>query len=136
LIGTTDKTFKDFHRTPFSQGDVPDIPGVVIQAHMVSQIISAVQDKRPLIWWVSEWVELLWILAWSSLAALEVWKFNSPQKLILAMTGSFIFLYSSCYVILWLSGGWIPLIPSAIAFISTVTLIIIIRRLFKPEMNR
>ena len=136
LIGTTDKTFKDIHRTPFSQGDVPDIPGVVIQAHMVSQIISAVQDKRPLIWWVSEWVELLWILAWSSLAALEVWKFNSPQKLILAMTGSFIFLYSSCYVILWLSGGWIPLIPSAIAFISTVTLIIIIRRLFKPEMNR
>jgi len=133
LIGTTDKTFKDFHRTPYSQGDFPDIPGVVIQAHMVSQIVSAVKDKRPLIWWWPEWIELLWILAWSGLAALEVWKLNSPKKLIFTITGSFIFLYSSCFVILWISGGWIPLVPSAIAFISTVTLIIIIRRLFKPQ---
>ncbi|MEB3283516.1 MAG: CHASE2 domain-containing protein [Lyngbya sp.] len=136
LIGTTDKTFKDFHRTPLSQGDFPDIPGVVIQAHMVSQIVSAVKDKRPLIWWWPEWIELLWILAWSGLAAFEVWKLNSPKILIFAITGSLIFMYSSCFVMLWIFGGWIPLIPSAIAFISTITLIIIIRRLFKPEINR
>lgn len=47
LIKTTDKTFKDFHRTPYSRGDFLDVPGVVIQAHMVSQIVSAVKDKRP-----------------------------------------------------------------------------------------
>ncbi|WP_413165325.1 CHASE2 domain-containing protein [Capilliphycus salinus ALCB114379] len=136
LIGTTDKTFKDFHRTPLSQGDFPDIPGVVIQAHMVSQIVSAVKDKRPLIWWWPEWIELLWILAWSGLAAFEVWKLNSPKILIFAIVGSLIFMYSSCFVMLWIFGGWIPFVPSAIAFISTITLIIIIRRLFKPEINR
>ncbi len=131
LIGTIDKTFKDFHRTPFSQGNVPDIPGVVIQAHMVSQIISAVQDQRPLIWWWSEWIEWLWIAAWSGLGAIAILKFKSPQKLTVVITGSLIFLYSVCYLILWISGGWIPLIPPAIALIFTVALIRLTRRQFK-----
>ncbi|MDY7021162.1 MAG: CHASE2 domain-containing protein [Cyanobacteriota bacterium] len=135
LIGTTDKTFRDYHRTPYSQGSFSDIPGVVIQAHMVSQIVSAVKDERPLIWWWPEWVELLWIVAWSGLAAVIVWRFTSPKILILATTGSLIILYGSCYVILWLFGGWIPLVPSAMTFLSTITLILFSRRFFKLQIS-
>ncbi|MBU7587474.1 MAG: CHASE2 domain-containing protein [Nostoc sp. TH1S01] len=47
LIGTTAPRFKDFHKTPYGT----EMPGVFIQAHMVSQIISAVLDPRPLLWW-------------------------------------------------------------------------------------
>ena len=68
LIGTTAPSFND-HRwnTPYSRGQwsVQTMTGVEIQAQMVSQILSAVLDNRPLIWWLPKPVEILWIGSWS-----------------------------------------------------------------------
>ncbi len=55
----------DRHYTPYSHGKQSQkIPGVIIQAQMTSNIISAVLDNRPLIGWFPQWVELLWIGIW------------------------------------------------------------------------
>ena len=46
LVGVN---YQDLHQTPYSQGRWPEkMPGVVVHAHMISQILSAVLD-RPLL---------------------------------------------------------------------------------------
>jgi len=61
LIGTTAKSLRLFSH-PYSAGQwSQEMPGVVIQAHMVSQILSAVLDRRPLLWWLPQWGETLWV---------------------------------------------------------------------------
>ncbi|NJM48477.1 MAG: CHASE2 domain-containing protein [Alkalinema sp. RU_4_3] len=51
LIGTTAESFQDFTLTPFrnGQGAQHQIPGVMMQAQMVSQLLSAAMEGRSLI---------------------------------------------------------------------------------------
>jgi CHASE2 domain-containing sensor protein len=119
LIGVSDT--KDSHLTSYSRGTIPNkMPGVILQAHMTSQIISAVLDHRPLIWWLPEWGELLWIGTWSLVGGLLTWQLwqRSPLALGLTLCITCISLWGLCYLFL-LRGGWIPLIPSAFALIAT-----------------
>jgi CHASE2 domain-containing sensor protein len=119
LIGVSDT--KDSHLTSYSRGTIPNkMPGVILQAHMTSQIISAVLDRRPLIWWLPEWGELLWIGTWSLVGGLLTWQLvqRSPLALGLTLCITCISLWGLCYLFL-LRGGWIPLIPSAFALIAT-----------------
>lgn len=119
LIGTTAQSFKDYFATPYSSGSwSQEMPGVIIQAHMVSQILSAVLDQRPLLWWFPAWGEALWIWGWSMVGGLLVWHFRSPLRLGLSSGATLVTLYSICFVFL-LEGGWVPLVPAAIALVAT-----------------
>ena len=68
LIGTVAQSFGD-HRwlTPYSKGwwSVKTMTGVENQAYMVSHILSAVLNNRPLIWSLSQPGEIIWIYSWS-----------------------------------------------------------------------
>ncbi|MDY6805483.1 MAG: CHASE2 domain-containing protein [Cyanobacteriota bacterium] len=83
LIGTTDPDFNN-HRwlTPYSGSEWPilEFTGVEVQAHMISQILSAVLDDRPLIGWWSDFGENLWIWWWSLLGATIPWRFNKLNQ--------------------------------------------------------
>ena len=62
IIGTTAESFNNYWLTPYSAQSQQDrTPGVIIHAHMVSQLLSAVLDNRPLLWAWSKWSEALWI---------------------------------------------------------------------------
>ncbi|QFS51520.1 CHASE2 domain-containing protein [Nostoc sphaeroides] len=63
LIGVTDEEFaKDkLFQTPYNQKIVP----VWVHAQMISQILSAVEDQRPLLRVWSAWEDVLWICGWS-----------------------------------------------------------------------
>ncbi|MHC5827097.1 MAG: CHASE2 domain-containing protein [Nostoc sp.] len=52
IIGVTANTVSDTWSTPYStaQQDYQEISGVFIQAQMVSQVLSAVLDQRPILW--------------------------------------------------------------------------------------
>jgi CHASE2 domain-containing sensor protein len=50
LIGSINPSSNDFWATPFGSGFPQKQPGVFIHAQMVSQILSAVQDNRPLLY--------------------------------------------------------------------------------------
>lgn len=118
LIGTTAPSFNDIHwRTPYSniQGSIQPMTGVEIQAHMVSQILSAVLDKRTLIWWFSKPLEAFWILGWSLIGAILAKGTHSLRGFAIRGGVAIAILSGSCWIILSLQGGWIPLFPAALA---------------------
>ncbi|MDJ0706815.1 MAG: CHASE2 domain-containing protein [Leptolyngbyaceae cyanobacterium MO_188.B28] len=117
LIGTVAPSFNDAHwLTPLSSGNAVYTPmtGVEIQAHMLSQILSAVQDNRPLIWWWSDAHEMLWISGWSVVMALLMGRFCSPLSRTLAGGAALAVLYGGCWL-LFQQGGWTPLSPAALS---------------------
>ncbi|MCG8368422.1 MAG: CHASE2 domain-containing protein [Pseudanabaenales cyanobacterium] len=119
LIGTTAKSFKDYSSTPYTTAQGSEkMPGVMIQAHMVSQILSAVLDQRPLLWWLSPWKTTLWVWSWSLVGGLLVLTFRSHLQLGLASGATVVLLYGACFGLL-LKGGWMPLAPSALALVGT-----------------
>jgi CHASE2 domain-containing sensor protein len=120
LIGTTAESFHDYWLTPYSAGQLPfeEMPGVIVQAHMVSQILSAVLDNRPLFWFWSKWGEALWVWSWSLAGGLLAWRVRPLVHLGLAGGAALGTLYGVCFVLL-IQGGWVPLIPSALALVAT-----------------
>jgi CHASE2 domain-containing sensor protein len=122
LIGTDATSFPDYHLTPYSTGHRPieKMPGVVVHAHMVSQILSAVLDNRPLLWVLPKWGEVLWISGWSLIGGLIALELRSKPRIVLGLATAGILgtLYGLCFGLL-IQGGWMPLVPSAVALITT-----------------
>lgn len=120
LIGTSAESFHDDWSTPYSAGQWPyqTMPGVVAQAHMVSQILSAVLDNRPLLWVLPKWGEILWIWCWSVIGGVIGWRFALPLRLGIAGIMSVGFLNGVCLALL-IQGGWMPLVPSGLALLAT-----------------
>ncbi|NJO43007.1 MAG: CHASE2 domain-containing protein [Cyanobacteria bacterium CRU_2_1] len=118
LIGTTAQSFKDFSPTPYSTNPEEKMPGVLIQAHMVSQILSAVLDQRPLLWWLPSWGTTLWVWGWSLAGGVLVASVRSPFYLALTSGVAFGMLYGICFIVL-LKGGWLPFIPAALGLATT-----------------
>ena len=120
LIGTTAHSFKDYSLTPYPiRGKSKKIPGVILQAQMTSQLISAALDGRPLI---SNWElggETIWVWGWALTGSLIAWCLRKPIYLIIAMVVGIIILYSSSLILLTSQGLWIPLVPAIIAFGAT-----------------
>jgi CHASE2 domain-containing sensor protein len=119
LIGVTasSSTAADDYKMPLHR---KRIPGVFIQAHSISQIISAVEDNRPLLWWWSGWMETFWIWGWSILGVVVVFCCKKPTQLGIAIASVLLTLFGICFV-MFTQAGWIPLIPSAIALVLTAT---------------
>ncbi|NEO64390.1 MAG: CHASE2 domain-containing protein, partial [Moorea sp. SIO4G2] len=122
IIGTIAPSFNDnFWRTPYSGGQwsVETMSGIEIQAQMISHILSAVLDNRPLIWWWSEPGEALWIWCWAALGGTVAGNFNVLRSVVLGTGTALVVLYGSCSVLLIVTGGWVPLIPATIALVAT-----------------
>jgi CHASE2 domain-containing sensor protein len=116
LIGVTAPSVEDGLQTPYSQNQT--MPGVCVQAQMVSQILSAVLDERPLLGVWPQWGDALWIWSWSLLGGMLAWRIQKVIPLGLATCVTIVTLYGVCFVLL-LQGSWVPLVPSALAAIFT-----------------
>ncbi|MGB3265934.1 MAG: CHASE2 domain-containing protein [Microcoleus sp.] len=118
IIGHASETVGNNSDTAYGK-----MPGVWIQAHMVSQILSAVIDKRRLLWVLPQWQGMQWgdaIVVWLAALAggLLAWRGRSP--LVLAAGGSLvIFVLYQAAIVMLSFGGWMPLIPSVMALICT-----------------
>ncbi len=119
IIGTTAPSFNNYWSTPYSAATSPQnqTSGVVVHAHMVSQILSTALDNRPLLWVWSKWTEALWIYCWAIVGGMLAWKTKSSLHLALTLGLTQIVLYFLCYTIL-IQGGWIPFIPSVFALMA------------------
>jgi adenylate cyclase len=125
LIGTTASSGKDLFYTPYSAGETTahQMPGVEIHAQMVSQILSAVLNQRPLFWFLPESGEWLWIAAWAGLGGSLAWQVRHPLKLGLGCSAMLIGLGATSF--LWfIQAGWVPVVAPAIAAILTMGTII------------
>ncbi|NER39273.1 MAG: CHASE2 domain-containing protein [Oscillatoria sp. SIO1A7] len=116
LIGVTAGSKKDFFPTPYSatQQQEDQIPGVFLQAQMVSQIISAASRRRPLLGVWPQWGDNLWIFGWSLAGGILAWRLRSFWLLLPCTTVAIGFLYGTCLFLL-IQGTWVPLVPSALA---------------------
>ncbi len=112
LIGMTAVSTKDYINSAAISNTNPGlVPGVELQAHAISQIISAVLDGRPLIaTWSSYW-EYAWIIASGAagLSLIYIKRSISTVAIVFIVLGSVPVLLS--YGLL-LAGVWIPAFPA------------------------
>jgi CHASE2 domain-containing sensor protein len=114
LIGATHGEFdKDEFKTPDEQKASP----VYIQAQMTSQILSAVLDGRPLLFFWSLWADILWVSGWSLVSGISVWFWRKPQYQVIAVGSSSIILYAVGCGFLFLQGAVVPIVPTFIAIV-------------------
>ncbi|MBD2560312.1 MULTISPECIES: CHASE2 domain-containing protein [Nostoc] len=121
LIGTTAEGYDQIFKTPFSSpGSDQAMEGLFIQAQMVSQLVSAVEDGRPLIRVSSLEYEILWILFWSFIGAILAQLFRTSIRLIISGVIALASLYIIC-LILFISPiqYWIPFYSPAMSFLTT-----------------
>ena len=111
LIGITSPSIKDYVTSAAINSEHSAfIYGVEMQAHTVSQIISAVEDERVLLKsWLEGW-EYVWIIAWGFIGIILGRTIQSPLKLLLSVIAINLFLIGFSYQLLIL-GWWIPVVP-------------------------
>jgi CHASE2 domain-containing sensor protein len=121
LVGTTANSYGDYWLTPYSSREEfgRRSSGVIAQAQMTSQILSAVLDKRPLLWATPFWVDIFWILGWSLVGGVLAIQLKSPISLWLAIALGEICLCALSFALLLHSGYWVPLLPSGLALLAT-----------------
>jgi CHASE2 domain-containing sensor protein len=122
LIGYVADSMGDKSRTAYGGGSMnragAEMPGVIIHAHMVSNILSHVLDQRPLLTTWADWGEILWIGAWGAIGGHIVlgwrgatrWIVGGGVVIVLCVAYGLCFNYYSI---------WIPLVPSGICLLST-----------------
>lgn len=121
LIGYTSKVSKDELNTPYSETESGSrtMPGVVVHAQAVSQILSAVLDQRPLIQSWPEAGELVWIWGWSlafGLVAFYSRRLGLFLVVTIALGGA---LWVLCYGVFLAQGVWVPVVPTLVAALLT-----------------
>jgi CHASE2 domain-containing sensor protein/tRNA A-37 threonylcarbamoyl transferase component Bud32 len=120
LIGSTASSLKDEFLTPYSAGKAEDatMPGVMVHAQIVSQILSAVLDKQPLWWFIPDWLEGIWIGSWCLTGSLLAWYIRHPIRLLVAAGGATIVLVGG-FAIAFAHAGWIPLVSPFVGLIAS-----------------
>ena len=111
IIGTTAGSYQDYWLTPYSSRKKfgQRSTGVIAQAQMTSQILSAVLDRRSQLWAMPYPSDIVWIFGQIS-------------------------LYGLSFGLLLYSGYWIPLLPSSLALFFTGSSVAICTRIsVKPQ---
>ncbi|MCU0533921.1 MAG: CHASE2 domain-containing protein [Hydrococcus sp. Prado102] len=135
LIGAYAPSLKDYFATPMSRGQrqtPKPVYGVTYHAILISQTISAVLDRRPLLKvWRSPFdgIDYLWIIGWTALSSAIVWRVHQryPLQMVIVASGVGIgatALLIGTYIIAFWQGWWLPIVPPLLGVwgAATVTL--------------
>ena len=120
LIGTTAESIKDFFYTPYSNGFFRSpqlMPGVVLNANIASQIISAALYGRSLLRTWKEPFEWLFIITWAGVGAFVSWQFKFTTAIALSLLLTSSLLLGGCYLA-FLMGWWLPIVPSLLSLLG------------------
>lgn len=122
LIGMVAPSLKDTFFTPLKPQtkDAATTPGVVLHAHVVSQILSVVEGEYALIWSWTQWQETLWIGVWCLLGSVLVWRIQRFVRLTLSSAIALLTLILTGWG-MFLHNGWIPVVPAALGFATAVS---------------
>ena len=131
IIGYTAPSKKDIFSTPLN---VRKIPGIIIHAHMVSQILSTVLDEKPLFKFLPQWGEVVWIWLWSVTGAVLVWRIKHP----LALGGGLMTIIVAILGFSWiifLAAIWVPITPPIISLLSTTVVILAYKTFYSSTID-
>lgn len=118
MIGSSAPSLKDAFLTPFSPTlkENPKMPGVMVHAQMVNQIIDAAKGNRPLFWFWSEGTEMIWIVGWMLIGGILGRITYHPLYLSLGFVAGL----GTCTIIcfyLFTQGGWVPFAAPLLGFV-------------------
>ncbi|MGB3636324.1 MAG: CHASE2 domain-containing protein, partial [Rivularia sp. (in: cyanobacteria)] len=140
LIGSTAESINDLFQTPYSTrliGYPQQMAGVTIVANIVSQILSAAIEGRPLlqVWW--EPIEWLWILLWCGIGTGLSWRWKSASIVVAAIVFAATGLIGIAYLAFNI-GWWIPVIPPILGLVIAAIILPIFtsRRLEKIQLRQ
>lgn len=143
LIGREDDS-KDIWATPYERldGRGPDpknvIPGVYIHAQATSQLLSAILDNSPQIWWLPLNAEWIWFSGWGLASLLLMCSIQKVKGFpeIYRYVGGWICLQMTAYLVCRIaminSLLWLPLIPTLFTITIACTFYYLIVKLSKP----
>jgi len=133
LIGNVAASSKDLLETPYSSSrdaELYTMPGVIIHAQMVSQLLRHVLDDDAISSFWSEPAEWLWALAWAIAGGGLAWFFKHPLSYgsagllsITSLSGLGWSLFTQCV--------WVPIIFPASAFVATGTCLLAYKEFFR-----
>ena len=136
LIGTTAESLNDFFYTPYSSGLVgsPDrMSGVMLQANIISQLLSSALDGRsPLYVWPKP-LEWLWVFAWAGVGLGIGWRWQSVMVVMLCL----VFASGSLVAIAYLSfllGWWICVMPALLTLWGTTAVLLMVNNRQKERL--
>jgi len=125
IIGVMAQSVKDIFYTPYSRGMIGGgqaIPGMVMHAHVVSQLLHlGLGESRPLLS-PSESEEICWIIFWCLAGGAVGFWLRSPWVFSLCGAGGLFLLWLATYAI-FLRGWWLPSVPPAITFLLAAALV-------------
>ncbi|BAZ10274.1 hypothetical protein NIES4071_20890 [Calothrix sp. NIES-4071] len=111
LIGVTAPSVKDLHYTPYGE-----MRSIYIHAHVVSQLLSTVENNRPMLWWLPEWGKFLWVLVWALTGSVIIWRVKGRFYLSIMLIVVCAFLNIVCGIFISF-GGWVPVVTPNFALI-------------------
>ena len=108
FIGTTSSNSRDVFSTPYNiNGNVEQMPGVVLHAQVASQILSAVLDDQVLPWALPDWAEIVWIIMLTGVGStLMVLTQRGPVLITFGLSG--LTLAALVSLLGFSVGGWVP----------------------------
>lgn len=113
LIGITSLSAKDLVNSAAVNTSNPGLfYGVEMQAHITSQILSAVLDDRPLLRSWPDAYEYLWITFWGGVGIFLVHFLPRPAQYMIAVGLLGMSVAGFSFLVLWLDGLWIPVVPT------------------------
>lgn len=124
LVGYTADSVNDLFQTPYSNRlfqSSQQMPGVVLQANVISQILSASLDGQALLQGLPEWAEWSWILVWVGLGSWLGGRLRDPSKIMIATLPAFGSLMGLSYGA-FLQGLWVPVVPPMLGFAIATSL--------------
>ena len=120
LIGTVAPSIKDTFFTPFSpvQDQHPMMPGVLIHAHSLHQLMRLAQGQAQALNWVAPPLEGLWIFGWAWVGGYLAWRYRRPL-LVVSLTGvALAVLFALCRVAFYQQYWLICAAPTAALFLA------------------
>ncbi|HBW33071.1 CHASE2 domain-containing protein [Nostoc sp. PCC 7120 = FACHB-418] len=112
LIGMASYSHKDYAVSSTINSKHPDlIYGVEVHAYIVSQLVSAALDNRPMVNVLADIWEYLWIIFWGILGLIIGRVIRDPFRVLIFITIASICLVFICYGLI-IIGWWIPIIPA------------------------
>lgn len=127
IIGMAASSLSTVEETPHGKMEILNI-----HAHLISQLISAAIDNRPLIRPLKLWQELCIVLGASISACVLALSTPNLIKLCIKIPVALGVVYGASWLSLTLLGGYVPFIPATLSFL--VTLLIAAIGIINPKV--
>lgn len=118
LIGYVAKSAGDDFDTPINRNQEQKLPGVLIHAHMTSQLLSSVFEHRPLLRSPSALADSIWIGLWAICGTI-IAALNGKKRWGLFIV-FFVGVIGFPYALISLA-WWVPVIPAVFTFLFGFT---------------